>query len=172
MQQEKTFIPSSWPEQQNHIFTGTRSEERTRADQEEECRQDYLDRRGEGQQVDGILTTWKGACYLLYSLDVVHPYTDQKFKLDMDKSKKIQPNKAWITITEIRWESKTSSHPFEENLEVEMSLSLIWGTHLASHHNTSTCPDSGRVNNRTSEVKHEAYEIEYLVRFSSCRQIK
>ena len=43
---------------------------------------------GEGQQIDGGTYNLKGACYLLYSLDVVHPYTDQKFKLDTDKSKK------------------------------------------------------------------------------------
>ena len=65
-----------------------RQEERARADQEEECRQDHLDRGGgEGQQIDGGTYNLKGACYLLYSLDVVHPYTDQKFKLDTDKSK-------------------------------------------------------------------------------------
>ena len=79
---------------------------------------------GEGQQVDGGTYNLKGACYLLYSLNVVHFYTDQKFKLDTDKSKKIQPERTRINI-ELKWESKTSSHPFEENLEVEMSLSLI-----------------------------------------------
>lgn len=88
MQQEKTFIPSSWPEQQNHIFTGMRQEERARADQEEECRQDHLDGRGEGQQVEGGTYNWEEPFYLLYSLDVVHFYTDQKFKFDIDKSRK------------------------------------------------------------------------------------
>ena len=60
--------------------------ERTRADQEEEYKQDHLDGRGEGQQIDGGTYNLKRACYLLYSLDVVYFYTDQKFKLDIDKS--------------------------------------------------------------------------------------
>ena len=88
MQQEKAFIPSSWPDQQNHIFTGMRSEERTRADQEEEYKQDHLDGRREGQQIDGGTYNGEEPFYLLYSLDVVYFYTDQKFKLDTDKSKK------------------------------------------------------------------------------------
>lgn len=67
-----------------------RDQKRGQEDQEEECRQDHLDGRGEGQQVDGGTYDLEGVCYLLYSLDVVHFYTDQKFKLDTDKSKKIQ----------------------------------------------------------------------------------
>ena len=65
-----------------------RSEERTRADQEEEYKQDHLDGRGEGQQIDGGTYDLEGVCYLLYSLNVVHFYTNQKFKLDTDKSRK------------------------------------------------------------------------------------
>lgn len=43
---------------------------------------------GEGQQVDGGTYDLEGVCYLLYSLNVVHFYTNQKFKLDTDKSRK------------------------------------------------------------------------------------
>lgn len=43
----------------------------------------------EGRGAAGRRGTYnlKGACYLLYSLDVVHFYTNQKFKLDIDKSR-------------------------------------------------------------------------------------
>lgn len=51
----------------------------------------------------------KGACYLLYSLNVVYPYTNQKFKLDTDKSKKMELERARINI-ELKWESKTLPH--------------------------------------------------------------
>ena len=69
-----------------------RSEERTRADQEEEYKQDHLDGRREGQQIDGGTYNGEEPFYLLYSLDVVYFYTDQKFKLDTDKSKKYNPS--------------------------------------------------------------------------------
>lgn len=87
MQQEKAFIPSSWPEQQNHIFTGTRSEERTRRSGRR------IQTRSSGREGRGVAGrrgtyNWEEPFYLLYSLDVVHFYTDQKFKLDIDKSKK------------------------------------------------------------------------------------
>ena len=41
-----------------------------------------------GQQVDGGTYNWEEPFYLLYSLNVVHFYTDQKFKFDIDKSRK------------------------------------------------------------------------------------
>lgn len=52
--------------------------------------------------------------YLLYSLDVVHFYTNQKVKFDIDKSRKYK-QKARITTTVIRWESKTLLHHKPEN---------------------------------------------------------
>ena len=51
----------------------------------------------------------EGACYLLYSLDVVHFYTDQNLKSDTDKSKKMELERARINI-ELKWESKTLPH--------------------------------------------------------------
>ena len=55
-------------EQQNHIFTGTRSAERTRADQEEEYREDHQNGRGEGQQVDrGYLQLERGLLFVAFS---------------------------------------------------------------------------------------------------------
>lgn len=71
------------PEQQKHIYTRQekiRSKARSRAA--------AADQRGEGEQVDGGAYNLKGAYYFMYSLDVVHPYTDQNLQLDTDKSRK------------------------------------------------------------------------------------
>ena len=69
------------PEQQKHIYT---RQEKIR--RKAESRAAAADLRGEGQQIDGGTYNLKGACYLLYSLDVVHPYTNQNLESDTDKS--------------------------------------------------------------------------------------
>ena len=65
----------------------------------------------EGRGAAGRRGTYnlKGACYLLYSLDVVHFYTDQNLESDTDKIKKMELERARINI-ELKWESKTLPH--------------------------------------------------------------
>lgn len=66
----------------------TRGEDKSRSGRRTQTRSSG--REGRGAAGDGGTYNLEGACYLLYSLDVVHFYTDQKFKLDTDKIRKEQ----------------------------------------------------------------------------------
>ena len=78
-----------------------------------------------GNRYTGVLTTEKSRfiCCILWMWYIF--ILTRNLNSIRIKVRNTSRNKARITTSEIRWESKTSSHPFEENLEVEMSLSLI-----------------------------------------------
>lgn len=87
-----------------------RDQKRGQEDQEEEYKQDHLDGRGEGQQVDGVLTTEKSRfiCCILWMWYIF--ILTRNLNSILIRARNATRNKAGITTSEIRWESKTSSH--------------------------------------------------------------
>ena len=87
MQQEKAFILWRQPRAaESYLY-------RNETGREDKSRSGRIQIRLSGQEGRGAAGrrgTYNGEepFYLLYSLDVVHFYTDQKFKFDIDKSKK------------------------------------------------------------------------------------